>query len=278
MTSKKQLLMENALELFAEKGFELTSVQEITDKCGMSKGAFYLSFKSKDELILALVDHFMIQIISEVDYVVRYEKKSNLLYKFYYTLFATFQSHSNFTKVFVKEQMHSFNGELMEKGHFYDQTIEKIIQSMITRLYGETIQPIEHDLLHCIKGFMKSYAELFIFYHLPLNLESLAKSLVEKTTILATYTTYPFVTAELALLRQQPTLESITKEEILDIISQTIHEIEEETERESLILLQQQVSKPTVHPVIIKGLIENIRAHPHCQWIVYLLQNYFELN
>lgn len=65
---KKQLIMERALELFAEQGFEPTSVQQITERCGISKGAFYLSFKSKDELIVALIDQFMSQMISNTDY------------------------------------------------------------------------------------------------------------------------------------------------------------------------------------------------------------------
>ena len=72
---KKQLIMEKALELFAEKGFESTSVQQITDHCGISKGAFYLSFKSKDELILALIDYFMMQFTSDIDYMVRNRKR-----------------------------------------------------------------------------------------------------------------------------------------------------------------------------------------------------------
>ena len=65
---KKQLIMEKALELFAKQGFEATSVQQITEHCGISKGAFYLSFKSKDELILALIDYFMTQFTSDIDY------------------------------------------------------------------------------------------------------------------------------------------------------------------------------------------------------------------
>ena len=56
---KKQLIIENAIQLFAEQGFEATSIQQITDKCGISKGAFYLSFKSKDELIFSLIDYFL---------------------------------------------------------------------------------------------------------------------------------------------------------------------------------------------------------------------------
>ena len=69
--SKKQLIMEKSLELFARQGFEATTVQQITEYCGISKGAFYLSFKSKDELILALIDHFMHEILSDIDYIVK---------------------------------------------------------------------------------------------------------------------------------------------------------------------------------------------------------------
>ncbi|WP_325048925.1 TetR/AcrR family transcriptional regulator [Peribacillus saganii] len=77
---KKQLIMEKALELFAEQGFETTSVQQITERCGISKGAFYLSFKSKDELILALIDNFMMQITAEIDYAVRNTKDDGIFY------------------------------------------------------------------------------------------------------------------------------------------------------------------------------------------------------
>lgn len=271
--------MEKALELFAEKGFEATSVQEITDKCGMSKGAFYLSFNSKDELILSLIDHFMMQVISDIDYVVKNTKDDEvLLYEFYYTLFNTFQKHSNFAKIFVKEQMHFFNDEFISKGRVYDQAIDNIILAVTERLYGETISHIKHDLIYCVKGFMKTYAELFIFYNLPLDVDILAKSLVDKTNILAKHSTIPFITPELVQLQQQTATGDLTQEQLLQIIEQNIEEIEEETEKESLILLKQQVIEPTLNPVIVKGLLENIRTHPHCKWVSYLLRNHLNIN
>ena len=51
--SKKQLIIEKAVELFAENGFESTSVQQITERCGISKGAFYLIFS--EYLIVPMV-------------------------------------------------------------------------------------------------------------------------------------------------------------------------------------------------------------------------------
>src|SRR6185312_11873836 len=125
---KKQLIMEKSLELFAKQGFESTSIQQITEHCGISKGAFYLSFKSKDELILALIDHFMIQFISDIDYMVKSTRNDDeLLYNFYYTLFNSFHKHSDFAKILMKEQMQSFNEEFILRMRSYDQSMEKVI-------------------------------------------------------------------------------------------------------------------------------------------------------
>ncbi|MFJ7934003.1 TetR/AcrR family transcriptional regulator [Sporosarcina sp. NPDC096371] len=275
--TKKQLIMEKAIELFAEKGFEATSVQQITEECGISKGAFYLSFKSKDELISALIDYFMMQFTSDIDYVVKHtENDEDLLYRFYYTIFNSFHKHSDFAKILMKEQMQSFNEEFLIKMRSYDQSLETVTLSMVERLYGDEIKQTKYDVMYCVKGFMKTYSELFLFYNLPLDLDLLAKSLVEKTNVLARHITVPFITTELVQLRQQPMNEEVTKDQILEIIEQNIIEIEESIEKESLILLKQQLLEPTLSPALVKGLLENIRSHSHCKWVSYLLRNYFK--
>src|SRR3954468_19353811 len=107
---KKQLIMEKALELFAKQGFGATTIQQITEHCGISKGAFYLSFKSKDELILALIDHFMMQFTSDIDHIVRNsENAGKMLDKFYYATFQSFHKHSDFAKILMKEQSQTLN-------------------------------------------------------------------------------------------------------------------------------------------------------------------------
>ncbi|WP_203247402.1 TetR/AcrR family transcriptional regulator [Sporosarcina beigongshangi] len=274
---KKQLIMEKALELFAEKGFESTSVQQITEHCGISKGAFYLSFKSKDELILALIDYFMMKFVSDIDYLVNNTKNDDdLLQKFYYTIFDSFRQHSDFAKILIKEQMRSFNEEFIIKMRAYDLSMDEVILSMVERLYGDEVKQTKHDVMYCIKGFMKTYSELFLFYDLPLDLDLLARSLVEKTNVLARHITVPFITTELVQMRQQPTNGEATKNQILEIIEKNINEIEESIEKESLLLLKQQLIEPTLSPALVNGLLENIRSHPHCKWISYLLRNYFK--
>jgi AcrR family transcriptional regulator len=49
-------LLDAALDLFAEQGFGATSIPDICARAGLTKGAFYSNFASKDELFLALLD------------------------------------------------------------------------------------------------------------------------------------------------------------------------------------------------------------------------------
>jgi AcrR family transcriptional regulator len=273
---KKQLIMEKSLELFAKQGFEATSVQQITEHCGISKGAFYLSFKSKDELILALIDHFMSQFISNLDYVVKNSKDHELLFEFYYATFDSFHKQSDFAKILIKEQMQSFNEELILRFHSYDQLMDKIILEMIEHLYGQEVKQTKYDLIYCIKGFMSMYSQLFLFYNVPIDSNLLSQSLVEKTNLLAKHTTIPFISEELIEMMKQPIKEEVTKEQILELIGQKLVELEDSIEKDSLVLLKEQLLEPTLSPVLVKGLLENIRNHPHCKWIGFLLRSYFK--
>ncbi|SDF35712.1 TetR/AcrR family transcriptional regulator [Pseudonocardia oroxyli] len=48
-------LLEAAAEVFVERGFGATSVEQVCEAAGFTRGAFYSNFSSLDELLLALV-------------------------------------------------------------------------------------------------------------------------------------------------------------------------------------------------------------------------------
>ena len=54
MYERKQQVIKNAHQLFIEKGYQATSIQEILDCSGISKGTFYNYFSSKSELLKAV--------------------------------------------------------------------------------------------------------------------------------------------------------------------------------------------------------------------------------
>lgn len=275
---KKQLIMEKALELFSEKGFEATSVQQITERCGISKGAFYLSFKTKDELLVSMVEYYLQQFVTDVDQVVRSSlSKDVILVEFYKSIFQAFKKHSASARVFFNEKVLLTKKELFQKISAYDAEMSKSIIYMLEQLYRDELCKTKYDVMYCIKGFMKSYAELFIFSDIPLDLDQLAKSLAEKTDIIARHTTIPFITEELVQLTAKPCNEEVTKESLLELIDQHLSGLEESIERDSLELLKSQIDDLTYSKAIVKGLIENIRLQPEHRWVAYVLKNYFKI-
>ncbi len=55
-----------AQELFFTKGYEQTAVETIIKKIGLSKGTFYYYFKSKEDLLDALIERLSEKILEEV--------------------------------------------------------------------------------------------------------------------------------------------------------------------------------------------------------------------
>ncbi len=52
---RREQLLDSARKLFTEKGYRGTSTEEIAANAGLTKGALYFHFKSKEDILLALV-------------------------------------------------------------------------------------------------------------------------------------------------------------------------------------------------------------------------------
>lgn len=276
--SKKQLIMEKATELFAKQGFEATSIQQITEQCGISKGSFYLSFKSKDELITEMLDHFFMEVTAEIDQLVNISKNdASLLFKFYKLMFHFFAKHADFAKVLIKEMPHSLNQELLIKSRAYDVQTSKNILDMLESIYGEKVQATKFDLVYCVKGFLRIYSELFLFYKVDLDMDLLCQSLVEKTDSLAKHSNIPFITEELEfyLKNAEKIGDSDSKENVLRLIDKLEEELEDLVVKESLQMLREDIVEPSLPLVVRRGLIENVRVHADGKWLALVLDRWF---
>lgn len=59
MNRTKRKIFETAMELFAQKGYDGTSIEEITSVVGIAKGTLYYHFSSKEEIFNFLIDEGM---------------------------------------------------------------------------------------------------------------------------------------------------------------------------------------------------------------------------
>ncbi|MFE4523761.1 TetR/AcrR family transcriptional regulator [Cytobacillus firmus] len=70
---RKTEILDAALTLFVKKGFHGTSIQDIADASGLTKGGLYHYLKSKDEILFLLHDRFICEGISKLQLI---EKES----------------------------------------------------------------------------------------------------------------------------------------------------------------------------------------------------------
>jgi AcrR family transcriptional regulator len=63
----RSCLMKSAAKVFARRGLQHASIDEVAEDAGFTKGAFYANFRSKEELFLAMLDQRFAERIEEID-------------------------------------------------------------------------------------------------------------------------------------------------------------------------------------------------------------------
>ena len=67
MNKTKRKIFEASMKLFAEKGYDATSVEEITATVGVAKGTLYYHFSSKEEIFNFLVDEGIKLLLNNIE-------------------------------------------------------------------------------------------------------------------------------------------------------------------------------------------------------------------
>ncbi len=87
---RKREIIAAARELFLTQGFEATAVSDIVKKVGVAQGLFYYYFKSKNELLDAVVEHFSEDYLAELERLVA-DAQLNAIQRFQIILATMFQ-------------------------------------------------------------------------------------------------------------------------------------------------------------------------------------------
>ncbi|MBK3495406.1 TetR/AcrR family transcriptional regulator [Viridibacillus sp. YIM B01967] len=275
--SKQQLIIEKAVALYAQDGMASTSIQDITDACGISKGAFYLSFKSKDELLVAIFEHFLREIIGQFNCLLEKEMPVKEKLAHYFLLhFQLFEEKLPFISMFMKEQMNPINEQILNKFNYYNELSDKTTLALLKEVYGERIEPFQYDLLTTIKGILKGYSEFIVFHRQPYDFIHLSSTLIEKTDILVEYTTKTFLTEQLWQ----------SKPRSMQEYSVTTFEVQEEVKRwqevykghpiieDTLSLIQDELQLAKPRPALLHGMMANLKQQDNLQWLALLLKQF----
>ncbi|ADI02746.1 transcriptional regulator, TetR family [Syntrophothermus lipocalidus DSM 12680] len=138
MMEKRKRLLKSALELFAEKGYSNTSVRSIIDRSGLGTGTFYKYFNSKEEILKALLEEFLSQIISSIKNY--YTQEKNLYVRFIETKRVTME-------VFAQNEKLS---EIYCRAAGTSDVIDQCLKEFDDKLIEFSIKNIDYGIRHGI--------------------------------------------------------------------------------------------------------------------------------
>lgn len=119
---QRQRIIDTAVILFSSEGYHSTHVSHITDALGLSKGTFYLYFKDKNDLLVAVFAHLMEELAKTViededDIFVRMVKRGESyveFYKKYHQIFNIIRAESIGSKMGPQLSVRAIYQKIME--------------------------------------------------------------------------------------------------------------------------------------------------------------------
>ncbi|MFZ6638613.1 TetR/AcrR family transcriptional regulator [Undibacterium sp. TC4M20W] len=134
--ARPQELLAAALDLFVERGFAATRLDDVARAAGVSKGTLYLYFSSKEELFKAVVRESIVPLIGEAESVIeQFEGNSEELFRL---IMKTWWGSIGNTKLSgLPKLMMAEAGNFPELARFYQEEVinrgENLVMTMLKR-------------------------------------------------------------------------------------------------------------------------------------------------
>ena len=154
MNKTKRKIFEASMKLFADKGYDATSIEEITAAVGVAKGTLYYHFSSKEEIFKFLVDEGVKLLKNSIS--IKTDKMTNSLDKLRAIVLIQIKilfKYENFmTIILSKIWGNDDRSKLCKKYVFeYIQIIENIVKKGIEK--GEIVNKDADIIASGIFGF-----------------------------------------------------------------------------------------------------------------------------
>ncbi|WP_102344834.1 TetR/AcrR family transcriptional regulator [Bacillus sp. Marseille-P3661] len=273
MNEKTQKMIQVGMKLFTKKGFHNTSIQEIADACGVSKGAFYLHFKSKKEFVIAIYEYYYSTMKTNLDNIEQQadldarEKLAKEITVFYEEFlkqkeFIIMHFHENFQ---VHEELESLI--LKMRSELFDWLERRLLD-----VYGDAIQPFIVDGATLVTGLLDSYLKIMFFTGVDVNLEEIGRFLVrriddmafgmiktEKSPLFTKSMLKPYFQSVFSRnVKEKVANELIIMKEKVDSLS--IESMQKQDLYETLEVLLNEIKKEEPQKIIFQGMLSNLQS------------------
>lgn len=146
----RERILDEALSLFSERGFEKTTVADIVGQCDIARGTFYNYFPDMNSLFDALINQLNQRIIEAIQHT---RKQTENLYDY---LYGTFKSYFDLIGSEQMIQFHIVNQAYIRQSSYQSDLIKVIVKNLN--------RDLKSDLN--IKAFNEKYEFLLLSYML----------------------------------------------------------------------------------------------------------------
>lgn len=274
--NKKEQIIKTAMQLFAVKGSSSTSMQEIAELCGISKGSLYLIFKSKEELELSIYIYCFRMIhapLQQEEQAADREPREKLRNQLEILL-----SHVYELREFLQRQFQEVAGrgvaEIPDWVKQNNAALLRWFQQKLELMYGPEIMPYAGELCVLSHGMISSSIKLLFGRETALSIPELADRLVDWLDIMAAglLAGQPAPLISSAALagwaegqgegpRQSP-LQLIKAMKLRLSEADGISPEHAEDGLESLGILESEILTTRPRKAIIQGMIANLEGYP----------------
>jgi AcrR family transcriptional regulator len=131
-------LLDAALDLFVERGFAGTRLEDVAKKAGVSKGTLYLYYSGKEELFKAVVRESLLPKLDAAEDVLN-NKLADSIELFRYVIYGWWEQIGNTRLSGLSKLVLSESGNFPELAEFYHKEFIARGMSMIERLLGRGV-------------------------------------------------------------------------------------------------------------------------------------------
>jgi AcrR family transcriptional regulator len=143
---RKAEIMDTAQALFAQNGFEQTSVADIVKKIGIAQGTFYYHFESKKHLLNEILNRLVDWGIYRIEEIFDDQQMSaaDKIVGIFRTFFTLGNDHENLGEYVHQEKNNALHQRLMDKSlERIGSIVVAIVQEGVSRGEFNTIYPQE---------------------------------------------------------------------------------------------------------------------------------------
>ncbi|TMU87551.1 TetR/AcrR family transcriptional regulator [Bacillus sp. BHET2] len=184
---KRNAILESAVELFGANGYNQTSMQQIAESVGISKGSLYSFFQSKEDLIISIYEHYQ-QLVFERAFVVGLDGNVPPMERFakqFQVQFEGILEYKSYMKMHMRGESAKNSEKLAAMEHRMRGRLFSWLEHNLLDVFGDEINPYKWDLMWMTQSIYSSYMMLMISQDDSLEPEKLGKHLVRQISLLA---------------------------------------------------------------------------------------------